>query len=69
MQRRPDFFIEIERGFLAEDEPFTGCTLADFSNVQIFPDGGAYRCGPLVDQDGMASLSMTGGQLRLTRPG
>jgi MoaA/NifB/PqqE/SkfB family radical SAM enzyme len=69
VETRPDFFVEIERGFLAADERLTGCALEDFSNLQILPDGRAYRCGLLVDQEGMASLAMTGDQLRLTRPG
>jgi MoaA/NifB/PqqE/SkfB family radical SAM enzyme len=69
VERRADFFVEIERGFLAEDELLTACALTDFSNLQIFPDGRAYRCGLLVDQAEMASLSMAGDQLRLTRPG
>jgi MoaA/NifB/PqqE/SkfB family radical SAM enzyme len=68
VERRADFFVEIERGFLAKNEPLTGCALTDFSNLQIFPDGRAYRCGLLVDQAEMASLSMAGDQLRLTRP-
>lgn len=68
VETRPDFFVEIERGFLADDDPLTGCALEDFSNLQILPNGRAYRCGMLVDQEGMASLAMTGGQLRLTRP-
>jgi MoaA/NifB/PqqE/SkfB family radical SAM enzyme len=68
-ETRPDFFVEIERGFLAEGDPLVGCALDDFSNLQIMPDGRAYRCGLLVDQEGMASLTMTGDQLRLTRPG
>lgn len=41
----------------------------DFSNLQIFPDGRAYRCGLLVDQEAMASLTMAGDQLQMTRPG
>jgi MoaA/NifB/PqqE/SkfB family radical SAM enzyme len=68
-ERRPDFFVEIERGFLAAGEPLVGCALDDFSNLQIFPDGRAYRCGLLVDQDEMSSLSMIGDQLRFTRRG
>lgn len=68
VETRPDFFVEIERGVLADDDPLTGCALQDFSNLQILPEGRAYRCGVLVDQEGMASLAMTGGQLRLTRP-
>ena len=68
-ETRPDFFVEIERGFLAEGEPLTECALPAFSNLQILPDGRAYRCGLLVDQAGMASLAMHGGQLLLTRPG
>jgi len=67
-ERRPDFFVEIERGFLAEGEQLTGCALTDSSNLQILPDGSAYRCGLLVDQAEMASLSMTGDQIRLVRP-
>jgi MoaA/NifB/PqqE/SkfB family radical SAM enzyme len=67
-ERRHGFFVEIERGFLADGEPLTGCALVDFSNLQILPDGRAYRCGLLVDQDEMASLSMTGDELRLVRP-
>lgn len=65
---RPDFFVEIERGFLDDGDPLVGCALDDFSNLQILPDGRAYRCGLLADQDGMASLTMAGDQLRLTRP-
>jgi MoaA/NifB/PqqE/SkfB family radical SAM enzyme len=68
VERRPDFFVEIERGFLAEDEPLTGCALLDFSNLQILPDGSAFRCGLLADRDEMASLSMMGNELRLVRP-
>ncbi len=68
VETRPDFFVEIERGFLADDDPLTGCALEDFSNLQILPAGRAYRCGLLVDREGMASLVMTGDQLRLTRP-
>jgi MoaA/NifB/PqqE/SkfB family radical SAM enzyme len=68
-ERRPDLFVEIERGFLAEGEPLVGCALPDFSNLQILPDGRAYRCGLLVDQVGMASLAMQDDQLLLTRPG
>lgn len=68
VETRPDFFVEIERGFLAEDDLLTGCALEDLSNLQILPDGRAYRCGLLVDQVGMASLAMAGDQLRLTRP-
>lgn len=62
-------FIEIERGFLGEGNQLTGCALEDFSNLQILPDGRAYRCGLMVDQEAMASLTMTGDQLRMTRPG
>ncbi len=69
VETRPDFFVEIERGFLAEDDPLIGCALDDFSNLQILPDGRAYRCGLLVDKEDMASLTMNGDQLRLTRPG
>ena len=68
VETRPDFFVEIERGLLADDDPLTGCALEDFSNLQILPEGRAYRCGMLVDQVGMASLAMIGDQLRLTRP-
>ena len=68
-ETRPDLFVEIERGFLAEGEPLVGCALPDFSNLQILPDGRAYRCGLLVDQVGMASLAMQDDQLLLTRPG
>ena len=67
-ERRPDFFVEIERGFLAEGEHLTGCALTDSSNLQILPDGSAYRCGLLVNQSEMASLSMTGDQILLVRP-
>lgn len=69
VERRPDFYVEIERGYLADDEQLVGCALADFSNLQILPDGRAYRCGLLVDQDEMSSLTMSGEQLRLTGPG
>ena len=66
-QQKP--FIEIERGFLGEGDRLAGCALDDFSNLQILPDGRAYRCGLLVDQEAMASLAMAGDQLRMTRPG
>ena len=66
VERRPDFYVEIERGYLADDEQLAGCALDDYSNLQILPDGRAYRCGLLVDQEEMASLAMTGGQLKLT---
>jgi MoaA/NifB/PqqE/SkfB family radical SAM enzyme len=69
VEKEPDFFVEIERGFLAVGEQLTGCALTDFSNLQILPDGRAYRCGLLVDQAEMASLSMTGDEVVLTRPG
>lgn len=68
-EARSDLFVEIERGFLAEGEPLTECALPVFSNLQILPDGRAYRCGLLVDQVGMASLAMRDDQLLLTRPG
>jgi MoaA/NifB/PqqE/SkfB family radical SAM enzyme len=67
-ERRPDFFVEIERGFLAEGEQLTGCALTDSLNLQILPDGSTYRCGLLVDQSEMASLSITGDQILLVRP-
>jgi MoaA/NifB/PqqE/SkfB family radical SAM enzyme len=69
VERRAGFFVEIERGFLPEGEPLTDCALIDFSNLEVLPDGRAYRCGLLVDQAEMASLSMAGDQLRFTRPG
>ena len=69
IERHPGFFVEIERGFLAEGEPLSGCALADFSNLEVMPDGRAYRCGLLVDQPAMASLTMAGDELRLSRPG
>lgn len=68
VESRSDFFVEIERGFLTENEPLSNCALTDFSNLQIMPDGRAYRCGLLVDQAEMASLSMEADQLQLTRP-
>jgi MoaA/NifB/PqqE/SkfB family radical SAM enzyme len=68
-ERRPDFFVEIERGFLGESDELAGCALEDFSNLQILPDGRAYRCGLLVDQEGMASLTMADDQLQMSRPG
>lgn len=63
VEDRPGFFVEVERGFLGEGEPLTGCALTDFSNFQVMPDGRAYRCGLLVDQADMASLSMAGDKL------
>jgi len=69
VERRSDFYVEIQRGYLADDEQLAGCALADFSNLQILPDGRAYRCGLLVDQDEMSSLTMNGDQLRLSGPG
>jgi MoaA/NifB/PqqE/SkfB family radical SAM enzyme len=67
-ETQPGFFVEIERGFLAGDQEFAGCALTDFSNLQIFPDGRAYRCGLLVDQPDMASWSIMGDELVLTQP-
>jgi molybdenum cofactor biosynthesis enzyme MoaA len=69
VERRPGFFVEIERGFLPDGKPLTDCALVDFSNLEVLPDGRAYRCGLLVDQAEMASLKMAGDQLRFTRPG
>jgi MoaA/NifB/PqqE/SkfB family radical SAM enzyme len=69
IEDRPGFFVEIERGFLGDGEPFTACALTDFSNLQVLPDGRAYRCGLLVDQADMASMSMVDDQLNFTRPG
>jgi MoaA/NifB/PqqE/SkfB family radical SAM enzyme len=66
--RGPDFFVEIERGFLEPDQPLTNCALVGFSNLQILPDGRAFRCGLLADQAEMASLVMTDGELRRTQP-
>jgi MoaA/NifB/PqqE/SkfB family radical SAM enzyme len=62
----PGFFVEVERGFLSDGEPFTGCAITDFSNLQVMPDGRAYRCGLLVDQAEMASLFMAGDELSYT---
>jgi MoaA/NifB/PqqE/SkfB family radical SAM enzyme len=67
-ERRPGFYVEIERGFLADGAPFSQCAVTDTSNLQILPDGRAYRCGLLVDQEEMASLAMINDQLTLTRP-
>ena len=68
-EARPDLFVEIERGFLAEGEPLAECALPVFSNLQILPDGRAYRCGLLVDQIGMASLAMAGRPVAPDPPG
>ena len=65
--RGPDFFVEIERGFLEPDQPLTNCALVGFSNLQIMPDGRAFRCGLLADQADMASLVMADGKLRRTQ--
>jgi MoaA/NifB/PqqE/SkfB family radical SAM enzyme len=67
-ETRPGFFVEIERGYLANGESVTGCALASFSNLEVMPDGRAYRCGLLVDQPGMASLTMADGELNMSRP-
>jgi molybdenum cofactor biosynthesis enzyme MoaA len=62
-------FVEIERAFLREGEPLTGCALADSSNLQILPDGSAYRCGLLVDDREMASLRFAQGEVLLDSDG
>jgi len=67
-ERRPDFFVEIERGHLDDGQQLTGCALTDLSNLQILPDGSAYRCGLLVDQAAMSSLAMAGDRLVIVRP-
>lgn len=64
----PGFFIEIERGFLSAGQQLSGCALTDFSNLEIFPDGRAYRCGLLVDRPEMASLSFAEGGLTYSQP-
>jgi len=69
IEEQPGFFVEIERGFLAEGEPLTACALTDFSNLEVLPDGRAYRCGLLVDQVDMASMSMMDDQLNYTSLG
>jgi MoaA/NifB/PqqE/SkfB family radical SAM enzyme len=66
--RSPDFFVEIERGFLEPDQPLTNCALVGFSNLQIMPDGRAFRCGLLADQAELASLVMAHGELRRAQP-
>jgi MoaA/NifB/PqqE/SkfB family radical SAM enzyme len=66
--RGPDFFVEIERGFLEPDQPLANCALVGFSNLQIMPDGRAFRCGLLADQAELASLVMAQGELRRTQP-
>ena len=63
----PDFFVEIERGFLEPDQPLMNCALVGFSNLQIMPDGRAFRCGLLADQAELASLVMADGELRRTQ--
>lgn len=64
----PDFFVEIERGFLEPGQPLTNCALVGFSNLQIMPDGRAFRCGLLADQAELASLVMADGELRQAQP-
>jgi MoaA/NifB/PqqE/SkfB family radical SAM enzyme len=64
----PDFFVEVERGFLEPDQPLTNCALVGFSNLQIMPDGRAFRCGLLADRAELASLVMAQGELRRTQP-
>jgi hypothetical protein len=61
-----NFFIDIERSFLDDGEPLTTCAIRSFSNLQILPDGRAYRCGLLVDQPEMASMTMAGGKLLMS---
>ena len=68
VEAQPGFFVEVEWGFLVNGEPLAGCALADFSNLEIMPDGRAYRRGLLVNQPAMASLTMAGDELTLSRP-
>ena len=65
-ETRGNFFIDIERGFLDDGELLTTCALNSFCNLQILPDGRAYRCGLLVDQPEMASMTMAGGKLLMS---
>lgn len=51
-----EHFVEVERAFVDEGEALVGCALADGSNLQIMPDGNAYRCGLLVDNPRTVSL-------------
>jgi sulfatase maturation enzyme AslB (radical SAM superfamily) len=68
VETRSDFFIDIERGFLNEGEELTLCAVRSFSNLQILPDGRAYRCGLLVDRPEMSSLTMVGDKLLMSAP-
>lgn len=68
VEQWPGFFVEIERGFLSDDQDLSGCALNDFTNLEIFPDGRTYRCGLLVDRPEMASLWFADGGLTCSRP-
>jgi hypothetical protein len=57
------FFVEVERVFLGRNEALRGCALIEPTNLQVMPDGRAYRCGLLVDDADMASLRFKEGQL------
>ncbi len=66
---RPDFVVEVQRGFVDQTaDGGTDCAIPALSNLQVFPDGRAYRCGLLVDRPEMASLTMADGVLRVTGP-
>ena len=67
-ETRADFFVEVERGFLAPGQDLAGCALEDTSNLQILPDGRAYRCGLLVDRSDMASLFLVADSLLVLAP-
>jgi MoaA/NifB/PqqE/SkfB family radical SAM enzyme len=64
----PGFFVEIERGYLEDDEAFGGCAIEEMTNLQIFPDLRVYRCGLLVDDPDMSSLRVVQGEVRLEKP-
>jgi MoaA/NifB/PqqE/SkfB family radical SAM enzyme len=68
VEKWPGFFVEVERGFLSYGQELSGCALNNFSNLEIFPDGRAYRCGLLVDRPEMASLSFADGGLIYSQP-
>src|SRR2546429_5809372 len=54
---------------LREGAPPRGYSLADSYNLQILPDGSAYRCGLLVDDREMASLRFARGEVLLDSDG
>lgn len=63
------FFVDIERAFLDPGESLSACAVNDMSNLQVMPDGSAYRCGAVADSPEMSTMAFSGSALTLRHRG